>query len=175
MCPQVVFLDECNIAQLHFDINKEIPLKQSSRSNFCHSFMKVLLFLYVCPQIVLLGKSNNALFAFRFIFGLIGGDTFEVVKEEQYADHSSVEVMLFLYVCPKVVLLNESNFALVAFRLHLVAEVLLFLYVYPHEVSLDLSNDAPFAFLIIFCHTGGDTFEAVESRRSNSDHSEARL
>ena len=45
MCPQVVFLDECNIAQLHFDINKEIPLKQSSRSNFCHSFMKVLLFL----------------------------------------------------------------------------------------------------------------------------------
>ena len=98
MCPQVVFLDECNIAQLHFDINKEIPLKQSSRSNFCHSFMKVLLFLYVCPQIVLLGKSNNALFAFRFIFGLIGGDTFEVVKEEQYADHSSVEVLLF-YMC----------------------------------------------------------------------------
>ena len=47
MCPQVVFLDECNIAQLHFDINKEIPLKQSSRSNFCHSFMKVLLFLCV--------------------------------------------------------------------------------------------------------------------------------
>ena len=45
MCPQVVFLDECNIAQLHFDINKEIPLKQSSRSNSCHSFMKVLLFL----------------------------------------------------------------------------------------------------------------------------------
>ena len=83
--------------------------------------------------------------------------------------------MLFLYVCPKVVLLNESNIALFAFKLHLVAEVLLFLYVYPHEVSLDLSNDAPFAFLIIFCHTGGDTFEAVESRRSNSDHSEARL
>ena len=45
MCPQVVFLDECNIAELHFDINKVIPLKQSSRSNFCHSFMKVLLFL----------------------------------------------------------------------------------------------------------------------------------
>ena len=47
---------------------------------------------------MLLGKSNNALFAFRFIFGLIGGDTFEVVKEEQYADHSSVEVLLF-YMC----------------------------------------------------------------------------
>ena len=45
MCPQVVVLNKCNIAQLHFDINKEIPLKQSSRSNFCHSFMKVLLFL----------------------------------------------------------------------------------------------------------------------------------
>ena len=79
------------------------------------------------------------------------------------------------YVCPKVVLLSESNFALVAFRLHLVAEVLLFLYVYPHEVSLDLSYDAPFAFLIIFCHTGGDTFEAVESRRSNSDHSSVEV
>ena len=65
----------------------------------------------MCPQIVLLGKSNNALFAFRFIFGLI-----EVVKEEQYADHSSVEVMLFLYVCPKVVLLDESNIALFASR-----------------------------------------------------------
>ena len=48
--------------------------------------------------------------------------------------------MLFLYVCPKVVLLNESNFALVTFRLHLVAVVLLFLYVYPHEVSLDLGK-----------------------------------
>ena len=86
------------------------------------------------------------------------------------ADHSSVEVLLFLYVCPKVVLLNKSNFALVAFRLHLVAEVLLFLYVYPHVVSMDISYDAPFAFLIIFCHTEGDTFEAV---LSDSDHSEA--
>ena len=45
MGPQVVVSEEYNIAQLHFDINKEIPLKQSSRSNFCHSFMKVLLFL----------------------------------------------------------------------------------------------------------------------------------
>ena len=45
-----------------------------------------------------------------------------------------MEVLLFLYVCPKVVLLNESNVALFPFRLHLVAEVLLFLYVYPHVV-----------------------------------------
>ena len=89
-------------------------MKQSSRSNSGYSSMEVLLFLYMCPQIVPLGKSNNALFAFRFIFGLIGGDTFEVVKEEQYADHFSVEVMLFLYVCPKVVLLDESNIALFA-------------------------------------------------------------
>ena len=108
VCPQVVVSNKCNIAQLHFDINKEIPLKQSSRSNFCHSFMKVLLFLYVCPQFVLLGKSKNALFTFRFIFDFIGGYTFEVVKEEQYADHSSMEVMLFLYVCPKVVLLLKG-------------------------------------------------------------------
>ena len=91
-------------------------MKQSSKSNSGYSSMEVLLFLYVCPKIMLLGKSNNALFAFRFIFGLSGGDTFEVVKEEQYADHSSVEVMLFLYVCPKVVLLDESNIALFAFR-----------------------------------------------------------
>ena len=80
---------------------------------------------------------------------------------------------MFLFVCPKVVLLNESDIALFAFILHLVAEVLLFLYVYPHAVSLDISNDAPFALLIIFCHTGGDTFEEVQSRRSNSEHSEA--
>ena len=62
------------------------------------------------------------------------------------------------YMCPKVVLLNESNVALFPFRLHLVAEVLLFLYVYPHVVSMDISYDAPFAFLIIFCHTEGETF-----------------
>ena len=65
---------------------------------------------------------------------------------------------MFLYVCPKVVLLNESNVALFPFRLHLVAEVLLFLYVYPHVVSRDISCDAPFAFLIIFCHAKGETF-----------------
>ena len=78
-------------------------------------------------------------------------------------------------MCPNVVPLDESNIALFAFRLHLVMEVLLLLYVYPHEVSFDLSNDAPFAFLIIFCHTGVDTFEAVASRRSNFDRSEAGL
>ena len=48
MCPQVLVLDECNIAQLHFEINKEIRLKQSSRSNSFHSFLKVLLFRYMC-------------------------------------------------------------------------------------------------------------------------------
>ena len=36
--PQVVVLNKCNIAQLHFDINKEIPLKQSRKSNSGHSF-----------------------------------------------------------------------------------------------------------------------------------------
>ena len=44
--------------------------------------MEVLFFLYMCPQVVLLGKSNIALFALRFTFGHIGGDTFEAVKEE---------------------------------------------------------------------------------------------
>ena len=53
-----------------------------------------------------------------------------------------MEVLLFLYVYPKVVLLDESNIALFAFRLHLLAEVLLFLYVYPHVVILEISNMA---------------------------------
>ena len=64
-----------------------------------------------------------------------------------------MKVLLFLYMCPKVVLLNKSNVALFPFRLHLVGEVLLFLYVYLHVVSMDNSYDAPFAFLVIFCHT----------------------
>ena len=62
------------------------------------------------------------------------------------SDHTSMEVLLFLYVCPKVELLDRSNIALFAFRLHLIAEVLLFLYVYPHVVVLDISIIAPFAF-----------------------------
>ena len=46
--------------------------------------MGVLFFLYVCPQVVLLGKSNITQFALRFTVGHIGGDTFEAVKEEQF-------------------------------------------------------------------------------------------
>ena len=38
VCPQVVVLNKCYIAQLHFDINKEIHLKQSRKSNSGHSF-----------------------------------------------------------------------------------------------------------------------------------------
>ena len=52
----------------------------------------------------------------------------------------------YIYVCPKVVTLDESNIALFAFRLHLVAEVLLFLYMYPYVLILDISNMASFAF-----------------------------
>ena len=37
---------------------------------------------YMCVLRLLLGKSNIALFALRFTFGHIGGDTFEAVKEE---------------------------------------------------------------------------------------------
>ena len=57
-----------------------------------------------------------------------------------------MEVLLFLYGCPKVVVLDEFDIALLAFRLYLVADVLLFLYVYPHIVILDIYNVAPFAF-----------------------------
>ena len=45
-----------------------------------------------------------------------------------------------------VVVLDEFDIALLAFRLYLVADVLLFLYVYPHEVILDISNIVRFAF-----------------------------
>ena len=57
-----------------------------------------------------------------------------------------MEVLLFLYGCPMVVVLDEFDIALLAFRLYLVADVLLFLYVYPHIVILDIYNVAPFAF-----------------------------
>ena len=78
---QVVVSEEYDIAELHFDIKKEISLKQSRRSNSCHYSMEVLFFLYVCPQV---GKSNIALFALKFTFGHIEGDTFEAFKEEQF-------------------------------------------------------------------------------------------
>ena len=54
------------------------------RSNSGHSSVEVLLFQYVCPQFLLLGKFNIALFAFIFMFHHIGRDTFEAVKEEQF-------------------------------------------------------------------------------------------
>ena len=57
-----------------------------------------------------------------------------------------MEVLLFLSGCPMVVVLDEFDIALLAFRLYLVADVLLFLYVYPHEVILDISNIVRFAF-----------------------------
>ena len=95
--------------------------------------MKVLLFLYVCPQVVLLGKSNITLFALRFTVGHIGGDTFEAVKEEpgyggfvvsisvsygcvykeQYSG-ASTQVLLFVHACSQVVLLDKYNIALFA-------------------------------------------------------------
>ena len=67
------------------------PVKQSSRSNFGHSsqrffvyicvlcilrlwfYKEVLLFLYMCAQVVLLDESNIALFAFKITFCHIGG------------------------------------------------------------------------------------------------------
>ena len=155
----------------------EITLKQYRKNNVLKTLLRRFFFSFYTCVTSLCFWTNILLLRLQLDFHLVtqGVDTFVTVLQDKNANHFSVQVLLFLYVCPKVVLLNNSNFALVAFRLHLVAEVLLFLYVYPHEVSLDLSNDAPFAFLIIiFCHTG-DTFEAVESRRSNSDHSEARL
>ena len=82
---QVVVSEEYDIAQLHFDIKKEIPLKQSRRSNSWHYNMEVLFFLYMCVlRLCFWGKSNIALFALKFTFGHIEGDTFEAVKEEQF-------------------------------------------------------------------------------------------
>ena len=54
------------------------------RSNSGHSSVEVLLFQCVCPQFLLLGKFNIALFALIFMFHHIGRDTFEAVKEEQF-------------------------------------------------------------------------------------------
>ena len=59
--------------------------------------MEVLFFLYMCPQVVLLGKSNIALFALRFTFGHIGGDTFEAVKEEP--GYGGFVVSISVYYC----------------------------------------------------------------------------
>ena len=71
---QVVVSEEYDIAQLHFDIKKAISLKQSRRSNSCHYSMEVLFFLYVCPQVMLLDKTDFALSA-KLV--LIGRDTYE--------------------------------------------------------------------------------------------------
>ena len=71
----------------------------------------------MCPHVVLLYQSYIAPFASRFIFCHKERDTFEAVKEEQCSDHSSLEVLLFLNVCPQVVLLDESNIALFAFEI----------------------------------------------------------
>ena len=56
--------------------------------------MEVFLSLYVCPQVVLLDKSNIALFAFRFSFGDIGD------RSNNLSDHPFTEVVLFLHKCP---------------------------------------------------------------------------
>ena len=48
---------------------------------------------------MLLDESNIALFAPRFTFTFVGGDTTEAVQGEQYSDHSSTEVLLFLHLC----------------------------------------------------------------------------
>ena len=51
------------------------PVKQSRRSNSGHSSTEVLLFLYVCPHVVILDESNITLFAFRFAFDHVGGES----------------------------------------------------------------------------------------------------
>ena len=53
----------------------------------------------MCSKVVLLDESNIALFASRFTFTFVGGDTTEAVQGEQYSDHSSTEVLLFLHLC----------------------------------------------------------------------------
>ena len=50
-------------------------------------------------------------------FDHIGGYTFDTVQEEQYSDHSSTEVLLFLHVCLQVMLLDQSDIALFAFEI----------------------------------------------------------
>ena len=82
--------------------------------------MEVLFFLYMCPQVVLLGKSNIALFALRFTFGHIGGDTFEAVKKEPgYTEVS------FFYKCVLATVVSTKNNILDAST-----QVLLFVHVY---------------------------------------------
>ena len=53
----------------------------------------------MCYKVVLLDESNIALFAPRFTFTFVEGDTTEAVQGEQYSDHSSTEVLLFLHLC----------------------------------------------------------------------------
>ena len=90
--------------------------------------------------------------------------------EEQYSDHSSTEVLLFLHVCSQAVLLDESNIAFFASKFifchlgviplkqsrrnndltNLLRGFCCFLLVCSKIVFLNKSNIAIFAFEISF-------------------------
>ena len=116
-----------------------ITLKQLRRNNILKTLLcGFFLLIYVCSQVVL-NYTNIILLSLHLDF------QFVTFQEEQYADHAFVEVLLLLYLCPKVVLLDKSNIA----KLHLDylgSQRFLFLYVYSHEVILDISDIEPFAF-----------------------------
>ena len=83
MCHKIVFLEILNTAQFAFEF----------------------ILGHVCHQVVVLDKSNIAPFAFKLHF---------VIQEEiplkryqrSNCGHSSVGVLLILYVCPQVMLLD---------------------------------------------------------------------
>ena len=84
--------------------------------------MEILFLLYVCPQVVLLRKSNIALFALRFTFGHIGGDTFEAVTEvstwlcrQGTIFWTLLRKFCHFYLCSQIVRLDEYNIDLFAF------------------------------------------------------------
>ena len=82
---QVVVSEEYDIAQLHFDIKQERYLWSSQGGVILATILWKFCSFYMCVlRLCFWGKSNIALFALKFTFGHIEGDTFEAVKEEQF-------------------------------------------------------------------------------------------
>ena len=69
------------------------------------------------PRLCFWTNSDIALFAPGFAFDHTGRYTYDAIQEEQYSDPTSTYFLLFLHACPQVVLLDESDIALFAFRI----------------------------------------------------------
>ena len=93
------------------------------------SSTEVLLFLHVCSQVVLLDESNIALFALELHFVTQGDIPMMQSTRNNILTPLLHRFCCFLHACPQVVLLDESDIALFAFKIT-------FLYQWRHKNNL---------------------------------------